>query len=175
MIFDIRDYGAVGDGKTTNTAAIQAAIDARSAAGGGRVLISGGTYLTGSIQLRDRVELHLDIDGCLLGSPFCGDYPEPDCKHVERLMLPRKRGAALIFAEECNGISITGRGTIDANGEMFVEKVPEGESYWMPYRRKAILTPPRVVFFTGCHNVLVSDVNMVNQPAGWSVNRIFIV
>ena len=168
MTYDIRTYGAVPDGTTLNTAAIQSAIDACGAAGGGTVQISGGTYLTGTVELRTGVELHIDAAARLLGSPDCADYPEKDRRHVDRRKLPRRQSASLIFAEECERIAITGRGTIDANGDSFIERVPDGEHYWMPYRRIDAPTPPRVVFFTGCRNVLVTDVTMTNQPAGWS-------
>ena len=64
--FDIRDYGAVGDGITLNTASIQSAIDACVEAGGGRVVIASGTYMTGSIVLGSGVDLHIDQDGVQL-------------------------------------------------------------------------------------------------------------
>lgn len=190
MTFNIKDFGAVGDGRTLNTEAIQSAIDKCTASGGGSVIVSGGTYMTGTIVLKDNVDLHIEADGRLLGSPSCGryeegddpnarrdlvakaadygDYPDFPKKHVCVDNLPRHRGSALIFAEEQSNISITGKGVIDANGECFIEKVPEGVNYWMPYRRIDAPTPPRVVFFTGCRNVVVEDVTMTNQPAGWS-------
>ena len=167
MNIDIRNTSAVGDGKTMNTSIIQDMIDECSAAGGGSVIIAGGKYMTGTIELKNGVDLHIEADGVLFGSPRCEDYPErDDLTHVNRVMLPRERGACLIFAEEASDISITGKGKIDCNGESFIEKAPEG--HWMPYERKNMPTPPRVVFFTGCKNVLVEDVTMVNQPAGWS-------
>lgn len=167
MNFNIRNYGAVADGKTLNTAAIQAAINACHEAGGGRVIVEGGTYMTGTIVLKGNVDLHLEVNAVLLGSPRCEDYPEFPKKHVSAEKLPRHRGGALIFAEECDNISITGRGTIDANGYSFVEKVDNYHAGWR-FRRIDAPTPPRVVFFTGCRNVLVEDVTMIGQPAGWS-------
>lgn len=166
--FDIRAYGAVGDGVTLNTAAIQAAIDACVAAGGGRVLIAEGTYMTGSVTLGSGVELHLTCDGTLLGSPRCEDYPEkPQLKHIkDSYDLPRHRNACMIFAEECENISITGMGTIDCNGTYFVEKSDAWKGW--NYLRIDAPTPPRVVFFTGCRNIRVENVAMVNQPSGWS-------
>ncbi len=168
MNINITEYGAVADGKKLNTTAIQNAIDACCAAGGGRVIISGGTYLTGTILLKENVELHIAADGILLGSPRCEDYPErADVRHVASDKLPRWRNACLIYAEDCRNISITGIGTIDANGKSFVRK-KEGNTACWDYERIDAPTPPRVVFFAGCQNVKISDVTMVNQPSGWS-------
>ena len=166
-ILDIRDFGAVGDGVTLNTVSIQKAIDACYENGGGQVLISDGVYMTGSIILKSNIDLHIDVNGVLLGSADCADYPEFDKKHVDVSNLPRKRGAALIFVEEAENISITGMGKIDANGYSFVEECEPYHWGWR-FKRVDLPTPPRVVFFAGCKNVLVEDVTMINQPAGWS-------
>ena len=74
MIFDVRNYGAVGDGKTLNTIAIQKAIDDCVSSGGGRVLVSGGIYLIGSITIGSGVDLHITETAILLGSGNCDDY-----------------------------------------------------------------------------------------------------
>ena len=68
MIFNVKDYGAVGDGKQMNTIAIQKAIDACNCAGGGVVLIKDGVYLTGTIILKSNVEVHIAAGAVLLGS-----------------------------------------------------------------------------------------------------------
>ena len=195
MDFLVQNFGAIGDGKAINTKAIQSAIDACYNAGGGRVIISRGVFMTGTIVLRSRVNLHIEADGTLLGSPNCGeydknsefdvrpypynvilagdiadygDYPDVPKKHVVTENLPRNRGCCLIYAEEVESISITGMGKIDANGTSFVESVPEGVQHYTKYRRKHAPTPPRVTFFAGCRNVKVEDVTVVNGPAGWS-------
>ena len=59
-IFNISDFGAIGDGKTLNTEAIQNAIDACASVGGGRVLLENGVYMSGSITLKDKVDLHIE-------------------------------------------------------------------------------------------------------------------
>ena len=166
--FHIKNYGAVGDGKTLNTDAIQNAIDACAEQGGGRVIIGEGIYLSGSISLRSNVDLHIEADGCLLGSADCNDFPEKsDIAHVNSYNLPRHRNASFIFAERCKNISVTGMGIIDCNGEVFVEKKGEDWTGW-EYQRIGANTPPRVVFFTGCRNVRIENITMQNQPSGWS-------
>ena len=95
-IYDIRDFGAVADGVTMNTKAIQDAIDAAHQAGGGKVIVADGTYKTGTLILKDEVELHLESNATILGSEKCEDYPEhTDAKHVNVPMLPRWRSSCL--------------------------------------------------------------------------------
>ena len=168
MIYDVRNYGAVGDGKTLNTAAIQKAIDDCASKNGGTVLLEDGTYMTGSIVLRSNVNLHIEQNAVLLGSPNCGDYPEKqNLKHVISENLPRTRNASMIFAEECENISITGMGKIDCNGTRFVRE-KQGEWTGWQFERIDAPTPPRVVFFAGCRNIKIEDITMLNQPSGWS-------
>ena len=103
----------------------------------------------------------------MLGSPNVEDYPEKEnLKHVDTDFLPRWRNASFIFAEECENIAITGKGKIDCNGPHFTVPFPDSRTW--KYRRIDKPTPPRVVFFTGCKNILISDITMINQPAGWS-------
>ena len=168
MIYDVRNYGAVGDGKTLNTAAIQKAIDDCASKNGGTVLLEDGTYMTGSIVFRSNVNLHIEQNAVLLGSPNCGDYPEKqNLKHVISENLPRTRNASMIFAEECENISITGMGKIDCNGTRFVRE-KQGEWTGWRFERIDAPTPPRVVFFAGCRNIKIEDITMLNQPSGWS-------
>jgi polygalacturonase len=168
MELDIKSMGAVSDGKTKNTEIIQRAIDL-CAVSGGKVIVSDGVYLTGKLVMKSNVELHISEGAVLLGSPDYDDYPEAETTHVDTKMLPRERNACLIFAECCKNISITGMGTIDCNGRYFVEpRENVTKKHTCTYRRIETLTPPRVVFFTGCENVKIEDITMINQPAGWS-------
>lgn len=169
---NVKSIGARADGKTKVTKTIQKAIDDVSAAGGGRVTLSGGTFLSGSIEIKSGVELFIDADAVLLASPDISDFPDrTDARHYNSENLPRKRNAAFIFADEAENIAITGRGTIDCNGQHHVARIPD-EEYGGGWTFKRIhpteKTLPRVVFFAGCKYVTVTDVTMVNQPAGWS-------
>ena len=197
---DIRKYGAVGDGATLNTKAIQAAIDDCSANGGGRVTVAEGRYLSGRIDLKSGVELHIERDGVLLGSTDVNDFPEIVTDFWRTEYAPRFNRRCFIYAEGCEDIAITGRGAIDCQGEAFVVPMTEEEIAARPtmsYLRKPFplpegekpldeattmvgaaphpldprstsLAPARVAFFIGCKNLLVEDVTMRNQPAGWS-------
>ena len=73
-VYDVREFGATANGITLNTVAIQKAIDACHAQGGGRVLICGGVYLTGAVRLRSNVILHVEAGARLLGSSRSDDY-----------------------------------------------------------------------------------------------------
>ena len=83
-IFDIRDFGAAGDATTMNTAAIQKAIDACTANGGGQVLVAGGRFVTGTLYLKDHVTLHIASGSALLGSTNIADYTIDTHKTVSK-------------------------------------------------------------------------------------------
>ena len=76
--FNVRAFGAKGDGAAKDTAAIQRAVDAANAAGGGRVVLDAGTYLSGTIWLKDGVELHLAKGAVVKGSTDRADYNRND-------------------------------------------------------------------------------------------------
>ena len=108
-IFNVRDFGAHGDGRTKDTAALQKALDACANAGGGTVVVPAGIYLTGSIVLPAQTTLKLEARASLMGSPDIEDYP---------LVRVRWEGEfadghrALISAEKADHIAILGPGMI---------------------------------------------------------------
>ena len=167
--FDVRTFGAVGDGQALNTKAIQSAIDAANKDGGGRVVVEGGVYKTGTVILKTGVELHVEANATILGSDDWRDWrDQPNARHIDTFMCTRHRSAALVFADEAENVAITGRGTIDGNGMKFVEPDPDSSAGQL--RRKFGLdkSPPRLVFFAGCRRVKVVDINISYPPAGWS-------
>ncbi len=168
MDFNVRDFGAVGDGKTFDTKAIQDCVDACFAAGGGRVVLENGIFLTGTIILKSYIDFHISANATLLGSPDIADYPRiTNLKHIDPEKCPRNKASSLVFAEEAEGLSISGLGKIDVNGQHFV-KLRTDNNTWKKYERINTETPPRVVFLCGCRHCRLQDISIVNQPSGWA-------
>ncbi|MDE1162258.1 MAG: glycosyl hydrolase family 28 protein [Acidobacteriaceae bacterium] len=108
--------GAVGDGSTLNTAKIQAAIDELAHSGGGTLVIPQGVFLSGAIFLKPKVHLYLEPGAVLKGSTNTSDYPKRMTRvegHFEE-WLP-----ALLNADGCDGLRVTGSGTLDGSGAPF--------------------------------------------------------
>jgi len=121
--FNVRAYGAVGDGHTPDTAAVQAALDACAVAGGGTVEVPAGNYLIGSVQLGNRTLLQLDPDSTLLGSSNLTDYPLMSVRWEGRWQLGHR---ALIYADNVDHTGIVGPGTIAGNSTVAAPQNPRG-------------------------------------------------
>jgi hypothetical protein len=159
--FDVRAYRAAGDGKTLDTAAIQAAVDAAHAAGGGTVYFPAGTYLSGTVALKSNVFLHLPAGATLLGSPNPADYPAKPFP-ARDLDVGGFCVWALVYAENATNVGVEGHGTIDGNGKPFPKvRVPNPDVPTAPR--------PRTVFFKDCKGVTLRDVTF--REAGiWAVH-----
>ena len=115
MEFDLRTYGAIGDGRTSNTEAFRKAIEA-AAAEGGRVIVPNGIWLTGPIRLLSGVALHLHDNAVILFDKNPQEYPliVTDFEGVTRI-----RTLSPIYAENAENIAITGNGVINGNGHLW--------------------------------------------------------
>lgn len=110
----ITKFGAIADGATVNTKAIQAAIDHAAAHGGGTVVIPRGVFVSGAIFLKPKVNLHLEAGAVLRCSTDMANFPVQRTRiegHFEEKFNP-----ALINATHCDGLQITGEGTLDGAG-----------------------------------------------------------
>ncbi len=151
--FNVMKFGAAGDGKSLDTEALQSTIDACAKAGGGTVILPAGRYLSGTLVLRDHVNLHLQKGAVILGSTNPDDYPEIRTgieSYYKDIVLQ-----SLIYGEDLNHVSLTGKGTIDGQGEAF-----EVTTKIKPDR---YLNRPHLIRMYGCKNVLVRDVNLRNS------------
>jgi polygalacturonase len=111
--YNITAYGAKGDGKTLNTAAIHAAINPSTNDKGGTVLIPAGDFISGTLELKSNVTLHISARGRLLGSPKREDYT------AGKGVPPGNGNIVFLYAVDAQNITIEGRGTIDGNGKAF--------------------------------------------------------
>jgi polygalacturonase len=112
-VYNVRAFGAKGDGKTLDTAAIQKAIDACALAKDGTVLIPAGDFLSGTLELKSNVTLHLSAGGKLLGSPRREDYTAGNG-------VPSGNGnIVFLYAVNATNLTIEGNGTVDGNGAAF--------------------------------------------------------
>jgi polygalacturonase len=182
----VTGHGAKGDGTTDCTGAFRAAIDACRAAGGGRVVVPAGRFLTGAIRLRSGVNLHLEEGATIAFRPEASAYLP--------LVLTRFEGVELmnyspfIYALDETNVGITGHGTLDGQADaqhwwvwragqaaartrllqMATEGVPAAERIFGegPSRlRPNFIQPYR------CQNVLIEDVSIINSPM-WEVNPV---
>ncbi len=160
--FVVTAYGAKGDGKTMNSNAIQAAIDALAARGGGRLIIPEGQFLTGSIELKSGVELHLQKNAVLLGSTNPFDYKK--ISHSK----------ALILADGRTGISITGPGTIDNRGRklalysdsLYYAGQMDPKYYNLRRKRPEEEYRPMIIHMFNCKNVNLKSFTL-KDGASW--------
>ncbi len=167
VVFNVRDFGAVGDGMAKDTAAVQKAIDAANAAGGGEVLLPKGTYLCGSVFLKSGVDFHLADGAVLKGSPDRADYNAVDIAPQNSGRLgagDNTSGGHLILCIEQENVTLRGPGKIDGNVGAFL-KMPDGthpaNKLKIPWR------PSQMVWFVESRNIAIRDIELADAPY-WS-------
>ena len=192
--FNVRDYGAVGDGKVLETDAVRAAIAACEENGGGRVVFPAGRYLTGSIHFVDHMTLHLAEGAELLYSGDPAHSPLVETRWEGNSVYTH---GPLIYANGKKNIGLTGRGRLNGQGENWWWRNTEDPARqhlsvpWMQawkalqkrvqagetVTREDFVEPakflrPSLVVFYECENVLVEDVTLYNSPM-WMLHPIF--
>lgn len=156
---NVRDWGARGDGCAPETRALQAALDACSAGGGGTVFVPAGCYVTGALALHSDITLYLDAGAVLLGSEDPADYPVSPGRWEGAEQLVH---APLIGGRDLRNVAIAGRGTIDGRGAY----------WWRAFQAGTLRHPrPRLIAFDRCTNVLVEGITAVNSPA-WTIHPV---
>lgn len=151
---NIKDFGAINDGNTLNTTAIQKAIDKCHGEGGGKVVFPAGRFLSGTIEIKDNVTLHFEKNAELIGSTDLKDYRNLD-PFTEGLGIDV--GWALLVAVDAKNIGLEGEGVIDGQGSAIKEKHiltdtrPEGQRWGLR---------PFLLRIVRCTNVNVRDVTL---------------
>jgi polygalacturonase len=118
-VYNIREFGAKGDGATLDTAALQSAIDACTSNGGGTVLVPAGTFVIGATELKSNVTLHIAASAKLLGSADGKQYHAVDAIPLEGDHTLGDGNWALLYAVNQKNFAIEGPGTIDGQGAQF--------------------------------------------------------
>ncbi len=179
-VWNVRDYGARGDGQQMDTQAIHAAIAACASAGGGTVWFPAGKYLTGAVRLENNTNLHLDAGATILGSQDPKDYPVYPSPWPDGT----RQISSLIYGENLTNVSLTGRGVIDGQGRAWWERL------WLAHHRRGFPIPPlseeqqreeiakikfgrpRLIRLIGCRNVLIEGLTLTHSPA-WTIHPLF--
>lgn len=157
--YNIAERGAVSDGKTLNTKAIQAVIDACAQNGGGTIVVPKGVFVSGALFLKRGVNLELQAGGVLKGSTDINDYPKI-LTRIEGHFEPWR--AALINGDGVDHLRITGAGTLDGSGQPF----------WREFYRRRDADPkttnlnverPRLTLIQHSKDVRISGITFLNS------------
>ena len=149
--FNVRDFGARGDGETPDTAAIQRAIDAAAAARGRVVVPGGARYVVGSLVLRGGIDFHLADDAELRVSAHEVDYA----------------GAPAVFtARDAAGLTISGTGSVDGRSPEFMSGYDAVNEWWRPAGFR-----PRLFQLTGCQGLEIREVTLRRAPS-WTLHLV---
>ncbi len=154
-IYNIVDFGAVGDSSTMNTVSIQHAINDCFESGGGSVIIPPGKYISGTIVMKSNVELHFEHNATLLASINHNDFPLQPLPEYRSHKDQLGGFHALIYAEGADNIAITGLGTIDGRGKLQMPR-PNPKAGDIDGR-------PRNILLISCKNILVEGIEMRNS------------
>ncbi len=166
--YNIKNYGAVADGKTNNTTAIQKAIDEAAADGGGQVIVPAGKFVTGVLNVKSNVELHLYKNAFLLGSTIRTDYGTG-------------KASALIVANHQHHIAITGHGVIDGQGADLLKDIYRRlnagtlqDTEWRKPNPWHQMRPtednrPKLIEFKNCDDIQVKNITIKNGLC-WTQN-----
>jgi len=172
-VFYVNDYEAIANGSALTTTAIQKAIDAAAANGGGMVSFKPGKYLSGSIFIKENIHFTIPEGVELLGSEDIADYPEIDTR-IAGVEMPWP--AALINVLNQKNVTIDGDGLVDGQGKVFwdyywnlrKEYEPKGLRWIVDYDAKR----PRTLLIQNSENIILKDLNI--QRAGfWTVQVLY--
>jgi len=180
FFYNVQDYGAVSNGKTLCTEAIQKAVDTCAKSGGGKVIIPPGKYLTRPIFLKSNVHIDVMAGAILLADTTIKAYPSFQGRWEG---IERKVYASLFTGNKLVNVSITGRGTLDGQGETWWRahfKNREMRQRAGIKSREADNPPgsplkwsrPRMINLYDCKNVLIRDLTILDSPS-WTIHPVY--
>ena len=184
--YNIRDYGAIGDGKASNTEIFKKVIGIAAQEGGGTIYVPSGKFLTGTIELKSNIILYLEVGAVIIGSRNFDDYP---------IVLLRYQGeecfghAPLIYGRDLGNIAVQGKGTINGQGEVWWNRfklftnggkekpiLNDGEKLTLELNKKTNnnnpFTRPCLIEFINCKNIELSGLTLINSPV-WTVHPVY--
>jgi polygalacturonase len=166
-VFDVLKYGAVGDGKTLDTTAIQRAVDEAAAySGKAQVLVRGGRkYVVGTVELKGRIDFHLADDAQLLLSTKREDYRGGLAGSVSGDTMANAAGGVLI-AEGAKGLRITGTGSLQGRAKEFMTHYDPAGGWWIPGPFR-----PKMFVLTQCTDLEVRDITFAEAP-NWGLHML---
>jgi polygalacturonase len=150
--YSLKDFGAVPDGKTSNSDAFRRAIVAVQNGGGGILVVPPGEYFTGPIDMCSTLNLHLERGARLVFSDSLSDYP----KNGDEMH-------SLIAARNCHDVAISGEGTIDGNGSGWWERVRIARAR-DPIKHEDAAPRPHLIVFDHCQRARLSGVTLTRSP-----------
>jgi len=186
-ICNIKDFGAVSDGKFSNTKNINDAISDCAKDGGGKVVIPKGRWLTGPINLKSNINLYLEKDAEIIFSTNFDDYLPPVFSRFEGIELYNY--SPLIYAKDCENVAITGKGTLNGQGDAWwnwkreglqdsgIKKLHEMVKEGLPAEERIFgnaddALRPSFIQFIKCKNILLEDFRIKNGPM-WTIHPIY--
>jgi Glycosyl hydrolases family 28 len=166
-VFDVLKYGALGDGKTLDTAAIQRAIDEAAAwSGKAQVLIRGGRkYLVGTLELKGAIDFHLADDAQFLISTRREDYRGGLANSSDAATMAAADGG-VITANGAQGLKITGTGSLQGRAREFMARYDDAGQWWVPKDFR-----PKMFVLTSCKDLEVRDITFAEAP-NWGLHML---
>ena len=166
--FVITSFGAVGDGKTSNTPAIQSLIDKVAKEGGGTLVVPAGTFLTGALFFKQGVNLFIEKNGTLKGSVEQNDYPQVKTRWEG---IEREWTSALLNFTDMNRVDVSGDDTVDGSGDLWLQRSGFGRGRGAPPQGPR-LGRPRMICFQNCTRVRISRLRL-RQEAVWCLHILY--
>ncbi len=184
-VFDIRDYGAVADGSTSNTGAFRQAVEDCHAHGGGTIRVPEGDWLTGPIRLRSNIRLHLESGSLVRFSARFDDYLPVVFTRWEGVECYNY--SPLIYGLDCENVAVTGQGTFDGQGDAWwgwkqlqhaaVKELYHAQFNGIPVEKRIFGTEkaalrPQFLQTIRCRKLLVEGVTFINGPM-WTIHPVY--